>query len=264
MTCFLIFLQKGCLAFCMSAKHIKDNIHTSKLFIVSGPSLSLWEDINSSIQKLDPMHVEVSTFVPHNAKYPVDDCDDVIKSEPMYMGDDNQHYVNENSIAYQNAFELPPSQHNPCELNQTYTYTISYSGTANNDGLKYMSNGYRTDLEQGSYIASINNDPIARHTPPPPYNTSYSSFSPCSSSSSSLSPPITMPKQEISTPVKYNRRNNPELEKRRTHHCDFPGCVKVYTKSSHLKAHQRIHTGKKRVIKHEHIVIKRTKRLRSS
>ena len=43
--------------------------------------------------------------------------------------------------------------------------------------------------------------------------------------------------------VKYNRRNNPELEKRRIHHCDFPGCTKVYTKSSHLKAHQRIHTG---------------------
>uniref|UniRef100_A0A336M7Y2 CSON013126 protein n=1 Tax=Culicoides sonorensis TaxID=179676 RepID=A0A336M7Y2_CULSO len=43
---------------------------------------------------------------------------------------------------------------------------------------------------------------------------------------------------------RYNRRNNPELEKRRIHHCDFMGCTKVYTKSSHLKAHQRIHTVK--------------------
>ncbi|XP_050091231.1 dendritic arbor reduction protein 1-like isoform X2 [Anopheles aquasalis] len=41
---------------------------------------------------------------------------------------------------------------------------------------------------------------------------------------------------------RYNRRNNPELEKRRIHHCDYIGCIKVYTKSSHLKAHQRIHT----------------------
>uniref|UniRef100_A0A670KAU9 C2H2-type domain-containing protein n=1 Tax=Podarcis muralis TaxID=64176 RepID=A0A670KAU9_PODMU len=50
----------------------------------------------------------------------------------------------------------------------------------------------------------------------------------------------------LAVPIpKYSQRNNPELEKRRVHHCDYSGCTKVYTKSSHLKAHQRTHTGEK-------------------
>ena len=117
---------------------------------------------------------------------------------------------------------------------------FSYSGSGGQGDYRHQ------DLDQ-SYTGV--SEQVARHTPPPPYsNTNYSSFSPCSSSSASLSPPIAVPSRSetSSSPVKskYNRRNNPELEKRRTHHCDFPGCTKVYTKSSHLKAHQRIHTGK--------------------
>jgi hypothetical protein len=56
---------------------------------------------------------------------------------------------------------------------------------------------------------------------------------------------ITQRPVDMGETKRYKRRNSDELEKKRIFTCDYAGCKKSYTKSSHLKAHSRIHTGEK-------------------
>ncbi|KAF7632635.1 hypothetical protein Mgra_00007940 [Meloidogyne graminicola] len=122
-------------------------------------------------------------------------------------------------------------------FNSSISSYSSPSSSSNSSCINACSNNFTTNRQQ-KRTNKLNNISSS----PNNISTALAALLPPDISAKVFYPPSAVnPKSARRMP----RKSRQELSHKRVHSCLYPNCTKVYTKSSHLRAHERIHTGEK-------------------
>jgi krueppel-like factor 5 len=188
--------------------------------------MSMWEDIASSIKKLDPDHADVLLASTPSCLDPIPGVYSNhynVSSHPYNDGYDTSMMVHGTTVVNYDS-SLENGNDGNCVITVITDSGEPYDLEVMSDDVPPLPSLHNMQQQQqmsksvnmsGGFVCStLDDDPLStmtspRKTPPPSYQESQT----------------LIVKSEKKQPgqVKYNRRNNPDLEKRRIHFCDHPG-----------------------------------------
>jgi uncharacterized Zn-finger protein len=229
------------------------------------------------------MHMQMSMYQPRQSSDLEEDLRDSLKLSEEYCPIENQYIYSYPTPTIAPSMTTMQSHHYPTTTADYFPncdtfgqFSLSFFDATQQHDLALLQQHQQQEalqLQQQLQLQQIPQQPQHHNAMPPRQSSISSNSSYCSQSSPAQSctpttsvsleqqqphnPSCTLPMHvrdkvfnppSAANPQNYTRsarRNRTELNEKRNHRCDFTGCDKVYTKSSHLKAHRRLHTGEK-------------------